>query len=65
MNRFDKLLEELNRDMKRKGIRQKDISEGTGIPNATISNFLNGKALTRQTMDSVINYIDNPKNWKK
>lgn len=65
MNRLEKLIFELSVDMKKRGIKQKDIIEGTGLSSSVLSKLLNGKTLSKDTLEKVINYIDDPKNWKK
>lgn len=64
--RYRMFLMKLREDMKSRGITQKDILEHySGMSTATLSNFFNGKSLTKDTMEKVINYIDDPKNWNK
>lgn len=65
MNRFEKFILEINLDMKRRGIKQKDIIEGTGISSSVLSKTLNGKSLSKETLEKVVEYIDDEKNWKK
>lgn len=64
-NRYEKFLDELNGDMKRRGIKKVDVWKTLGMSNATLINFLNGKSVSMDTMKKVIDFIDNPKNWKK
>lgn len=64
--RYRMFLIKLREDMKSRGIRQKDILDHyKGMSTATLSNFFNGKSLTLDTLEKVINYIDDPKNWNK
>ncbi|MGL4652624.1 helix-turn-helix domain-containing protein [Cetobacterium sp.] len=65
MNRLDKFILDLSIDMKKRGIRQRDIIEGVKISSSALSKTLNGKTLSKEILDKIINYIDNPENWKK
>lgn len=63
--RYKIFLMNLKEDMKKRKITQKEISLKTGLSESTITSFFNGKSLTKDTMEKVINYIDNKENWKK
>lgn len=64
--RYKKMLDDLFLDMKDRGIKQKDIlNYYEGMSSATLINFLKGRSVSIDIMDKVINYIDDPKNWKK
>lgn len=66
MDRYNEFLDKLKGDMNRRGIKQKDILQYyEGMSNATLINFLKGRSLTMDTMKKVLEYVDNPKNWKK
>ena len=66
MNRYNEFLDKLNGDMKRRGIKQKDILNNyPGMSNATLINFLKGRSVTLETMEKILNFVDDPENWKK
>lgn len=65
IGRFKIFLMKLKDDMRERNITQKDISEKTGLSESTITSFFSGKSLTKDTLNKVIDYIDNPKNWNK
>lgn len=65
MNRYNKFLDELNGDMKRRGISKTDVWKSLKMSNRTVVDFLNGKSISMDTMIKVIEFIDNPINWKK
>lgn len=64
-DRYDKFLDELNGDMKRRGIKKIDVSNSLGAGNKNVVDFLNGKSLSLKMMKRVLEYVDNPENWKK
>lgn len=65
-DRYKNMLDRLFLDMKNRGIKQKEILQHyEGMSSATLINFLKGRSVSMDVMDKVINYIDNPENWKK
>lgn len=64
-NRYDKFLDELNADIRRRGITKSEIWKALGTSNKTVIDFLNGKSLSMSIMMRVIDYVDNQENWKK
>ena len=55
--------EEILKQMKLKGVKQKDVVEGvrrsgTKLTNSSLSNFLNGKkGINLRTYESIVNYL--------
>lgn len=63
--RYQKFLDDIYMHMKKKGIKQKEILEYYKMSTSTLNNFLKGNTISIDTMDKVVAYIDDPKNWKK
>ena len=59
MNRLDELLYHLKKDMKNKKIKSIVMAKDLGISNVTITNTFKGKIGSFETLNKIIDYIDN------